>query len=379
MMHRIALSLLFFSRSASGMTCSAPPNQDVPADGHVGHVLTDDAILKPLGKEANNGFENRPALEGLETKWQQPVADSRDAGCNTNLLATMGRWGDGAPDPPGLGARLNNYVNELVMALYFNKSISLRSQDPFAAAWLNNFDNELFECEEPLRDPGYLLHMPSYFIGMLTQFGENKTEYVFAFRHFIYTKIWTPKASVVNQIENRLGDMGIKDHRYVSVHIRRGDKVKWASDTTLETYTDAIISSASFKNEDLLRLERSSATHGSHVSAVRDALKATRASIVFVSSDEDGVRESLQEALGSSVTVIEQKRLPDEAYTERGDAYNDDDLMTSLLTDIEALRRAEVFIGTASSNFGRIVAMLRGPGKESVALDSEYGFVLPQK
>jgi len=43
-----------------------------------------------------------------------------------------------------------------------------------------------------------------------------------------------------------------------------------------------------------------------------------------------------------------------------------------LLTDIEALRRSHTFIGTASSNIGRVVYFLRQPGSISISLDEGF-------
>jgi len=43
----------------------------------------------------------------------------------------------------------------------------------------------------------------------------------------------------------------------------------------------------------------------------------------------------------------------------------------TLLADIEAMRRATVFVGTASSNIGRLVYYLRPRGSATISVDDE--------
>jgi len=71
-----------------------------------------------------------------------------------------------------------------------------------------------------------------------------------------------------------------------------------------------------------------------------------------------------------------QPRLDDAAYhfTAIYDASNTRAMLV-LLTDLEGLRRSSVFIGTASSNMGRLVYFLRGPHLPTISLDDDGDFL----
>merc|ERR1719197_2433296 len=105
---------------------------------------------------------------------------------------------------------------------------------------------------------------------------------------------------------------------------------------------------------------------------------------VFLASDDEAAKGQLQDALGSDYTVVEQARLPAEAYKLRGDAarsmsppYGEEDEERSLLIDVSALVNSAGFVGTASSNVGRLVFFQRPQGAPAVSLDEggNSGFI----
>merc|ERR1719414_949089 len=100
---------------------------------------------------------------------------------------------------------------------------------------------------------------------------------------------------------------------------------------------------------------------------VLNELRLRKIRLVYLASDDPLASQQIQSALGDHAHVIEQPRVNETGYTSRGYA-DEGDLMTVLI-DVEALRRATVFIGTASSNIGRLVYFLRDKGSPSVSLD----------
>lgn len=102
--------------------------------------------------------------------------------------------------------------------------------------------------------------------------------------------------------------------------------------------------------------------------AIRDAVAQSGARKVYVASDDPRAFKALQGIFMSELEMVQQPPVSRRLLEDR--TYGDDAATISLLTDIVALRRASVFIGTASSNIGELVYYLRR-GKSCVSMDSE--------
>eukprot|EP00737_Agarophyton_chilense_P003481 gb/GEZJ01004086.1/.p1 GENE.gb/GEZJ01004086.1/~~gb/GEZJ01004086.1/.p1 ORF type:complete len:362 (+),score=40.01 gb/GEZJ01004086.1/:364-1449(+) len=135
--------------------------------------------------------------------------------------------------------------------------------------------------------------------------------------------------------------------RYLALHIRRGDKAKERPLVPLRRYVEAV---------ELL--QRNNDT-------------------IFVATDDGTVLDTLRKELVGkhivSVAAAEGRRghnqmLMNRMYLKRNEAR-----VVTLLAEIEVMRKATIFIGTFSSNLGRLVHVLREhKAMSSVSLDDRW-------
>merc|ERR1719436_1596334 len=176
-------------------------------------------------------------------------------------------------------------------------------------------------------------------------------------KRFIYSRLFRMKASVRSTAEARARALGLDlagGSRFVGVHVRRGDKVS---------------------EVPLLPPER----HAAEVAQLCDSLGTKT---VFLASDEASTLASLRGALGPGFNVLEQARLPEEDYRLRGDVARRPSPPAAmaaaemgLLVDVAILVSADAFVGTASSNVGRLVYFLRASGAPAISLDEGGDFM----
>ncbi|CDF38740.1 Alpha-(1,6)-fucosyltransferase fragment, family GT23 [Chondrus crispus] len=134
---------------------------------------------------------------------------------------------------------------------------------------------------------------------------------------------------------------------YVGVHVRRGDKSKEVADVPLWRYAAAV-----------------RAVSGEEMA-------------VFVAADDGASVRGLRQLLaGRKVVAIrgaEGRGGHDQLATNRGYMKENYGRVVELLAEVEALRGAKVFVGTFSSNLGRLVHVLReGDERNSVSLDDRW-------
>jgi len=270
----------------------------------------------------------------------------------------MGHYG-------GLGSRVNTFADELVLAFMTGGSFSLcAGQDKFSryiwAPYFENVANFAF-CDLPkLHACGYTEY-ESLTVGASVSESLLKIdrEYIDDLKHFLFPYIWTYNSKTQARVDETLRSAGLTGEPYVGVHVRRGDKlIKEAKYIPAGQYANAV--------SNLSSSVRRSALASSFVQTVKRELGSI--SQVYLSSDDSTVAQELQIALGPAVKVLTPPR-PSGDHLLEGRGYGSDEEMMSVLVDVEALRKAHAFVGTASSNMGRLAYFLRPKASRSVSLD----------
>lgn len=306
--------------------------------------------------EARLSFASRPARETWDVRLAEALDKGRDQGCDAQPLSTMG------PPFAGFGCKINCFVDEILLAIYAGTPLVVASHqkhDHFVQkTWQTHFENTagVPVCK---RAPFVDNMVRPYRIGnwLAEGLAEHDPEYLADLKAFAVIRAYKYSADVRNRVETSLAQLGVEQGSdYVGVHVRRGDKV----------FGD-------LAEAELISTE-------SYAAAIREHL-GTSGSRVYLASDDPGARSELQELLGSGVTVIEAPRLPQDTYnstlTYSDPEGREEEILYALLTDLEALRRSRAFVGTASSNLGRLVYILRGgpAGGPAVSLDVGGNFL----
>lgn len=246
--------------------------------------------------------------------------------------------------PWGMGAHLNQFANEVELAIYSGKPIALCAPDGVRDAWGIYFENPGFsKCGQCDWRVG-----PRQYPEMGWDVSDSSDHAKMAdVKRFLYKKLFTLKPDAKMAVDEGLQKLGLSGS-YIGVHVRRGDKSQEVPLVPLERFT----------------------------AAIQDMHSTLGTSTVFLATDDASVKSALQQQLGSSYEIVEQKRLPDEAYQLRGDAsrsmvppFGEEEEEKSVLTDVAALAGAAGFIGTASSNIDRLVYFQRDSSLPSVSLD----------
>lgn len=138
------------------------------------------------------------------------------------------------------------------------------------------------------------------------------------------------------------------DGKYVAIHVRRGDKAREVRSVNLRAYADAV------------------------------TLLARRGEPVFIATDDGSVVPYLRDLLHPSHRVITLNSVMGRTGHRQGE-HNRGWMKTrygtvvDLLAEIEAMRRARVFIATFSSNLARLVHVLRKADEhDSISLDDRW-------
>jgi hypothetical protein len=181
--------------------------------------------------------------------------------------------------------------------------------------------------------------------------------YISSLKRFLASAVFTMNPALSGQVNETLRlawasqQIAMQEpwDKYVGVHIRHGDKY----------------------------LEAAPASTPEYVAMIREDLQLNNLSLVYVASDDGQAAGVLREQLDRSeglARVAEQERLAEGSY-DWSEVYKDEAALQALLVDIEGLRRAKVFLGTASSNIGRLVYSLRGESSLSSSLDYDNDFL----
>lgn len=168
-----------------------------------------------------------------------------------------------------------------------------------------------------------------------------------AFYRHVVSSLWKPNSKTSKAMTKIFKRLGLEPRHYVAVHIRRGDKRREVPLTSLKKYARAI--------RIMARLNEP----------------------IFIATDDGSVLYDMRKRLPDRIIKMlpsatkrvghlqaEQNRV----WMKR--RYED---VVDLMAEIELMRKARIFIGTFSSNLGRLVYVLRNTDeRDSVSLDDRW-------
>lgn len=323
---------------------------------------TTNEVLDAFDEEFATNFAKRPDLEpvaSLKRLLKKSIRNGAKDPCNATIFANF----DTFIPKVGFGCKVNTFIEHFLLALYGRLPIAMREfsgnlfynetwkkyfLNPMSFAVCNNsWDKNI--VPEIRHDLDKIRAKAKAFVGRL---GNHHSNYTFDLMHFLYTNLYQYSKGTMVRVNRTLGRLAKVN--YIGVHIRHGDKWKETAPIATEKYGNEIIDHSDlFKSLDTII--------SSGIQNLRKTLLDHNIWTIYVASDDPTAHVTLKHKLGSNYTFIHTQKA--------GRNYGDDADMISLLTDIEALRRANFFIGTASSNMGRLIYYLRGRAEHSVSLD----------
>jgi len=318
---------------------------EVPAsDGDIvaDRAAADRELSSQIDQEIQSGFPlTKQRSEPLSSRVHSVQVLGRSDPCEADLLM------NGLTYPYGLGARAMMFVDELQVAAHLNKSVAIcdGNSQRQGIGWSRFFANpgfgvcdDLEACYAKSNSAGWL---GSKMSKALRKESKDNAEMLTHMKQLLYQQLFTFNDETSRAVASTLRDAGLDDGlRYVGVHIRRGDK-------------------KASRGFDMSR----------YAIAVSEELEKRSLSVVFVASDDEHAGSELASelALQPAPTVIQ---LYSDASSSR--TYDDSAGLLALLTDIAALRDAEVFVGTHLSYVGRLAYFLRGPEAASRSVSGDW-------
>ncbi|CAK0790443.1 unnamed protein product, partial [Prorocentrum cordatum] len=147
--------------------------------------------------------------------------------CSAQVLSTA--W---LMFPYGMGAKLNNYVNDLLVAMHRGQSFAV-CVGPDGDLSLDPYFRDVglprcLHCKGPQLD--LLDEFPVLMYGTISR---RRTEEVKA---LLYQTLFQPTALLDSLVGDLAQTLGISSQRYVGVHVRRRDKWREAQPVPLEAY-----------------------------------------------------------------------------------------------------------------------------------------------
>jgi len=350
----LCILLLSFSASyALRVNPVSPSTVDAKLDGAASNAKA----LEWLAKEANSDFPSMPSTAaGLRVKTPEDA-------CKAYLL--------GFTSVAGMGSQIKNLMNLLAAASYGNFSVALLAKTPITSLMQKNVQQKLSICNaEKTKHTGAL---PLYdavgsFVAKLTKKNRSLLRDL---KYSVYDEYYQLNEESTNQVAQNLEAMGVPvGSKYTGVHIRHGDKTaaEAGGNTQTTKYGDAIqkLNLRDEEGEQDMQVDSVVSTLTKLKESVKEIVEQeTEFNTVYVASDDKAAHRVLTSHLGTKYNL---KGL--HAKGSGADhSYDDSDTMMAVLTDIEALRNSEIFIGTATSNFDRMIYFLRPASKKSITLD----------
>eukprot|EP00928_Gymnodinium_smaydae_P081228 TRINITY_DN64783_c0_g1_i1.p1 TRINITY_DN64783_c0_g1~~TRINITY_DN64783_c0_g1_i1.p1 ORF type:complete len:368 (-),score=34.46 TRINITY_DN64783_c0_g1_i1:411-1514(-) len=261
----------------------------------------------------------------------------------------------------GMMMRLNNFANEMLVAMYLKRPIVLCAPAGVRDTWTVHFEDPGFLRSRDCDWPGAFapncseIRPKAWLAGSWTSLQLAKNESFLAMKRFIYRGLFRFKPHLRDDETALLRDLDLVDVPFIGVHIRCGGD----------------------KAHEWLGMEV--ATYAKRVWTIARSLNITR---IFVASDSSKAIQEMETSMGQEFRISSQLRLKDDLYAIRnrgngGSASSSDVFLAerTFLLDVALLIRASVFVGTASSNVGRFIFFMRSSSKESVSLDDGGDFL----
>jgi len=300
-------------------------------------------LTNKIDKEIRLGF---PLMKrNPEPLWNR-VHEAKDTGstdpCDADLLM------NGLTYPYGFGDRAMMIVDELQVAAHLNQTVAICDGNSRRQGinWSNFFANSGFGvCGDPDRclvksnSAGWL---GSKMSKAFRKESHNNAKMLTHIKHLLYRQLFTFNDETNRIVADTLQNAGlVNGSRYIGVHIRRGDKI------ASRNFATAV-----------------------YAKAVSEELETRNLNTVFVASDDEHAGHKLELELRLSRPSAAVIQIFSESSSSR--TYDDSNAMLALLTDVAALRDAEVFIGTHLSYIGRFVYFLRDPRAESKSVSGDW-------
>jgi len=362
---RLALGLVAVAAAADEQTCadggdSSPVSQDGSsgAPSSLGQKGGSNARV-PMKTDSDSGFHARLDRSIWAEQLKRSVADGAKHSCESDVVSSAFNR------PIGLGNRIHTFAAHLLLAVYGGHSFSIfndtsTGKDDMTRIWAMHFENSagFSFCRGDPPPLGNKVKLDWDFLnGHLSTVDR---EYQDDFKRFLYPLVWTVNSNTWNRVHTEWRKAGLDVSRpYVGVHLRRGDKFTEASPVEIGAYADAIRPWLESSNSGGCARQGASLKD-----VVGEELGARKIEQVFLCSDDELAAEELQTALGNRVRIVTPP--PSDTKTR---SYDSEESILGVITAVEGLRRAHVFVGTASSNLGRLVFFLRPKGSRAISLD----------
>mmetsp|Transcript_48416 Transcript_48416/g.149579 ORF Transcript_48416/g.149579 Transcript_48416/m.149579 type:complete len:421 (+) Transcript_48416:99-1361(+) len=155
------------------------------------------------------------------------------------------------------------------------------------------------------------------------------------FRHFIYDSVFRIVPTQREKVESWVQQWGPPAGQpYIGVHLRGTDKYTEAPNVSLPLFVEKISAAAA----------------------------QAETSLVFIASDDQPLAEELAAQLKAALPGAVPLMKPKGEYPVKNGGHPlRREEKTALLGELQVLRNSTIFIGTASSNVGRLVYFLREP------------------
>jgi len=261
--------------------------------------------------------------------------------CDADLLA------NGLNHPYGFGARAMKLADELQLAAYFNTSVAIcdgNAEDP-GIEWAQHFQNPtgLALCTDPEVCSARFRNAAQLGSAMSKVLRKVDHGFQLQLKRQLYNVLFTYAPDTQARVDAALVAAGIDfGMRYVGVHVRRGDKRDTREVPTKEYAVE-----------------------------VARALRSHQLHVVFIASDDPGTVAEMRSLLEFEVPDVQLIQTYSPTSTKRAYDGANSEAMLTLLTDLEALRRADVFVGSMKSYTGRTAYFLRGEAS-SVSIDGDW-------
>jgi hypothetical protein len=295
-------------------------------------------------------YAGLPDRDKWEHLWDKLFLGSKPAQCNTPVMAVT-PLGEGGR---GFGSLLNGFVNEALVAMTTGWQFAVCAPQGSKNYWSKIFvDPGLLSCAScTAPSPGTEVGL--WAAGAATSHSLASSPHLIevetykALKRFLHRKMFVLKPEYNESLENVTELLDLGSGPYIGVHIRRGDKIREAG------FFRHIWE---FANE------------------AKRLCELIGANKIFVASDDGSVLEKFTHHINNkSIQVVEQPRLPPEAYAERG-YYLKRSTERALVNDMMLLARADAYVGTASSNLDRWVFFTRDPATQSISMDDGGDFL----
>eukprot|EP00746_Dinoflagellata_sp_MGD_P145960 gnl/MRDRNA2_/MRDRNA2_78520_c0_seq1.p1 gnl/MRDRNA2_/MRDRNA2_78520_c0~~gnl/MRDRNA2_/MRDRNA2_78520_c0_seq1.p1 ORF type:complete len:774 (+),score=140.16 gnl/MRDRNA2_/MRDRNA2_78520_c0_seq1:138-2459(+) len=372
--NKTGASLKFNNHNSSrmAMPVKSPLEQPMPASLEMWKKLHGPWMKA----EAAQGFPSRPSPSTWKERLRYSVEAASSKPCSAEVLLGAFDW------PFGFGSRFNNVVNGIWIAMYQNLSMAVCDSPWADAVWEKHFENAVNipvckSCPSSFAMQEAFV-MPCFGGGPAKQLADVDRTYITDFKRFIYDSIFKYNEYTKTVVQERVRALNLdQGTRYLGVHVRHGDKGQETALVPVEKYAAQAQTFLAGKKSSLALYQQNDSLDLHKLAGdVRQELDKTPTGlrVVFVASDDSTIRQQLQQQLGSEVDVREQPRLDVASYNFSAVGQNEAATL-NLLTDIEILRSAEVFISTASSNLARLVFFLRDSKHRSISLDDQGDFL----